>query len=171
MDDGRIRAAASAAYDRTVSERDLQPSLRVEQQEPFRWAGVPLVDYKEQDGTFRSVTRQTLTDAEHGQGVSLRYFEVGPGGHTTLEHHEHTHIVIPIRGSGSALVVDRVVPLALHDVVFVPAWGWHQFRASDDEALGFLCSVTTERDRPVKPDVDQLRALRSDPAVAAFLRL
>lgn len=147
------------------------PSFHVAQPEPFRWHGVDLLDYKEEDGTFRSVSRQTLADADHGQGASLRYFEVGPGGWTTLEHHEHTHVVIPIRGSGSALVVDRVVPLALHDVVFVPAWGWHQFRAADDEPLGFLCSVTVERDRPVRPSDAQLAELRRDPAIADFIRV
>jgi quercetin dioxygenase-like cupin family protein len=141
------------------------------QSEPFRWEGGDLLAYKEEDGTFRSVSRQVLADAEHGQGVSLRYFEVGPGGHTTLEHHEHTHIVIPIRGAGSALVGDRVVELALHDVVFVPSWGWHQFRAADDEPLGFLCSVTVERDRPVRPDAAELAQLRSVPEVAAFIRV
>ncbi len=143
----------------------------VTQPEPYRWQGVDLLAYKEADGTFRSVTRQVLTDAEHGQGVSLRYFEVGPGGHTTLEKHEHTHVVIPIRGRGSALVVDRVVELELNDVVFVPSWGWHQFRAADDEPLGFLCSVTVERDRPVRPTADELEELRRDPALAAFLRV
>lgn len=146
------------------------PDFHVVQPEPFRWVGVDLLDYKEEDGTFRSVSRQTLADADHGQGASLRYFEVGPGGWTTLEHHAHTHVVIPIRGAGSALLVDRVVPLALHDVVFVPAWGWHQFRAAEEEPLGFLCSVTVDRDRPVRPDAEQLAALRADPAIAAFIR-
>ncbi len=146
------------------------PEFHVAQSEPFRWDGVDLLDYKEEDGTFRAVSRQTLADADHGQGLSLRYFEVAAGGWTTLEHHAHTHVVVPIRGSGSALVVDRVVPLAQHDVVFVPSWGWHQFRAADDEPLGFLCSVTVDRDRPVRPDAAQLAALRDDPAIAAFIR-
>jgi mannose-6-phosphate isomerase-like protein (cupin superfamily) len=141
------------------------------QPEPFRWDGTDVLAYKEEDGTFRSVSRQILADAEHGQGVSLRYFEVAPGGHTTLEHHEHTHVVVPIRGSGSALLGSTVVPLALHDVVFVPSWGWHQFRAADDEPLGFLCSVTVDRDRPVRPTPEQLEELRRDPAVADFIRV
>lgn len=140
------------------------------QPEPFRWEGVELLAYKENDDTFRSVTRQTLADAPHGQGTSLRYFEVGPGGHTTLEKHEHTHIVIPIRGAGTALVGDEVITLALNDLIFVPSWGWHQFRATDDEPLGFLCSVTVERDRPVRPSAEELAELRSSPAVAEFIR-
>jgi mannose-6-phosphate isomerase-like protein (cupin superfamily) len=140
------------------------------QREPFVWEGGPVLAYKDEEGTFRSVTRQVLSDAEHGQGTSLRYFEVGPGGYTTLEHHEHTHVVIPIRGSGTALVVDRIVRLALHDVVFVPSWGWHQFRAAEQEPLGFLCAVTVERDRPVLPTEEDLAALRRDPEIAAFIR-
>jgi mannose-6-phosphate isomerase-like protein (cupin superfamily) len=141
------------------------------QREPFVWAGVEVRAYKTEDGTFRDVTRQELTGDEHGQGTSLRYFEVGPGGHTTLERHEHTHVVVPIRGRGSALVVDRVVPLALHDVVFVPSWGWHQFRAAGDEALGFLCAVTVERDRPALPTGSDLAQLRRNPEIADFIRL
>lgn len=138
---------------------------------PFRWESSDLLAYKENSDTFRDVTRQVLSDASHGQGTSLRYFEVGPGGWTTLEKHEHTHVVVPIRGRGAALVVDRVVPLALHDVVFVPSWGWHQFRAADDGPLGFLCAVTVQRDRPVLPTDEELTTLRRDPEIDAFIRV
>lgn len=146
------------------------PATHRAQTEPFVWEGGDVLAYKESDGTFRSVTRQVLADAEHGQGSSLRYFEVGVGGHTTLEHHEHTHVVIPIRGTGAALIEDRVVPLALNDVVFVPSWGWHQFRNVGDEPFGFLCAVTAERDRPVRPTPEQIAAFEQDPAIAAFIR-
>src|SRR6185436_15193098 len=133
------------------------------QSAPFRWEGVELRAYKEDGETFRDVTRQELTGAEHGQGTSLRYFEVGPGGHTTLERHEHTHVVVPIRGRGSALIVDRVVSLAPHDLVFVPSWGWHQFRAEREEPFGFLCAVVVDRDRPVLPTESDLAQLRRNP--------
>lgn len=144
--------------------------LHSAQPTPFTWEGVEVLDYKEADGTFRSVSRQTLTGAEHGQGVSLRYFEVGAGGHTTLERHEHTHVVVPIRGAGACLVGDEVFELALHDVVFVPSNAWHQFRAVGDEPFGFLCSVTVERDRPVKPTAEEIAELETVPAVAEFIR-
>jgi len=62
------------------------------------------------------------------------------------------------------------VPLQQHDLVFVPAWAWHQFRASDDEPLGFECIVPLDRDRPVRPDEDQYAALTADPEVAGFVR-
>lgn len=141
------------------------------QGEPFRWEGVEALVYKENDTTFRDVTRRVLAGEDTGQGVELRYFEVGPDGHTMLEHHEHTHVVVPIRGRGRALVGADVVDLRPHDVVHVPSWTWHQFRAEEDEPLGFLCLVTARRDRPVRPTATEVAALRADPAVAAFIRL
>lgn len=146
-----------------------QPTFRP-QPEPFTWEGVEALVYKENDNTFLDVSRRVLAGAATDQGVELRYFEVGPGGHTTLEHHEHTHVVVPIRGLGRALVVDRVVDLHPHDLVFIPAWGWHQFQTVGDEPFGFLCMVTCERDRPVLPDADQLAVLASDPEIAGFIR-
>ena len=46
-----------------------------------------MLDYK-RDGSapFRDVTRQVLFD-QPSLACQLRYFEVGPGGHTTLERH------------------------------------------------------------------------------------
>lgn len=146
-------------------------ALHRAQPEPYRWEGVDELVYKEHDTTFHGVTRRVLFDAEHGQGVQVRYFEIAPGGHTTLEHHAHTHQVVVLRGSGAALVADRIVPLARHDLVFVPSWAWHQFRATGDEPLGIECIVTVERDRPVRPGPEDLVTLRADPAVADFIRL
>lgn len=140
------------------------------QPEPFRWEGVAELVYKEHDTTFRGVTRRVLFGAGDGQGVEVRYFEVAPGGWSTLEHHAHTHQVIVLRGSGACLVQDRVIPLQQHDLVFVPAWAWHQFRATGDEPLGFQCIVPLDRDRPVLPDAEEFAALTADPEVAAFIR-
>lgn len=137
---------------------------------PYRWDGVDELVYKEHDTTFRGVTRRVLFDAEHGQGVQTRYFEVAPGGWTTLERHEHTHQVVVLRGAGGALVGDRVVPITVHDLVFVPTWTWHQFRPTGDVPLGILCTVVLDRDRPVLPTDAEFAALAGDPDVAAFIR-
>jgi quercetin dioxygenase-like cupin family protein len=100
----------------------------------------------------------------------LRYFEVEPGGHSTLERHQHVHGVMVINGRGSCLVGDTVHRLGHHDLVTVPAMTWHQFRAADDEPLGFLCLVDVERDRPQLPTDEDLAELRRHPVVAEFLR-
>ena len=56
-----------------------------------------------------------------------------------------------------------------YDLVNIPSWTWHQFRATRGEPLGFLCMVNAERDKPQLPSPDELRQLRSDRRVAAFL--
>jgi len=99
----------------------------------------------------------------------LRYFEIQPGGYTTLERHQHMHAVMILRGAGRALVGGTVHAVKPHDLVTVPPWTWHQFRASSDEKLGFLCLVDATRDRPQLPTPAELAALRADPEVAGFL--
>jgi quercetin dioxygenase-like cupin family protein len=134
-----------------------------------RWSGVDVIEYKAQGSApFRDVTRQVLFD-DPALASQLRYFEVAPGGHTTLERHEHAHAVIVHHGRGRCLVGDRVYELGLHDLVHIPALTWHQFRAADDAPLGFLCMVNAERDRPQIPNADELESLRRDPAIAAFI--
>jgi quercetin dioxygenase-like cupin family protein len=144
--------------------------LHVGQPEAFRWEDVDELAYKENGAIFKSVTRRVLFDGDTGQGVQVRYFEVGPGGHTTLEKHEHTHNVIPIRGVGRCLVGIRVFDLAINDLVHVPSWDWHQFRNVGDEPFGFICMVTVDRDRPTLPTEGELAELRSIPEVAEFIR-
>jgi len=117
----------------------------------FRWDGVELLRYK-QDGSapFKDITRQVLF-AQPDQACQLRYFEVAPGGWTTLERHEHVHNVMVLRGRGRCRIGDEEHDLQLHDLVCVPPMTWHQFHAAADEPLGFLCLVSRERDRPQLP--------------------
>lgn len=55
------------------------------------------------------------------------------------------------------------------DLITIPGWTWHQFRAAADAPLGFLCLVDSARDRPVLPAPEDIAALRAHPQVAAFL--
>jgi quercetin dioxygenase-like cupin family protein len=135
----------------------------------FRWAGVELRCYKAEGAApYREVTRQTLFRRPDLAG-ELRYFEVAPGGHSTLERHRHTHAVMVLRGEGEVLVGAAVHPVGVHDLVTVPPSTWHQFRAAAHAPLGFLCMVDAERDRPELPGADDLERLRASPAAAAFL--
>lgn len=124
----------------------------------FHWDGVEVLRYK-QDGAapFRDVTRQVLFE-DAGLPVQLRYFEVAPGGYTTLERHEHVHAVMVIRGHGRCLVGDRAYDIAEKDLVSVPPMTWHQFHAAADAPLGFLCLVASERDRPQLPAAAEAEA-------------
>lgn len=135
----------------------------------WRWEGVAHLPYKE-DGAvpFKSVTRQVLFH-EPDMGCELRYFEVAPAGYSTLERHEHAHAVLILRGSGEAMVGNAVRKVATNDLVSIPPWAWHQFRATNGEPLGFLCMVNTLRDKPQLPTEAEREALRANPDVAAFL--
>jgi quercetin dioxygenase-like cupin family protein len=135
----------------------------------FHWEGVDTLRYKDEGSApFRDVTRQVLFE-EAADGAQWRYFEVAPGGWSTLERHEHTHAVMVLRGCGRCLVGEGVYDISERDLVEVPPMTWHQFRAAPDAPLGFLCLVSSERDRPRLPDAAALAQLRRLPQVAAFL--
>lgn len=152
-----------------ASSNTSQPSVR--KQSDFRWDGVELLPYKEDGTIFKSVTRQVMFHGGHDLPVELRYFEVGPEGHSTLERHEHAHLVVINRGSGQVLVKDEIFEVGPNDVVHIPPMTWHQFRATHREPLGFLCVVSTERDRPQRPGPEDLEILKSNPEVAEFIRV
>ena len=136
----------------------------------YRWEGVAELPYKEDDrALFRSVTRQVLFSDPVMAG-ELRYFEVAPGGFSTLERHAHMHAVLVLRGRGHCLVGDEVKQIELRDLVTVPSMTWHQFRATAAEPLGFLCMVNATRDKPQRPSEKDLALLRSNAKIAAFLR-
>jgi quercetin dioxygenase-like cupin family protein len=149
----------------------LEPICRFEPE--FTWQGVPILAYKE-DGalppSFHGVTRQVLFEGDQRLPCQLRYFEISEGGHSTLERHQHIHIVVVLRGAGRALVGDRIVELAPFDVVRIAPRTWHQFRAAVGAAFGFLCLVNIERDRPERPDATALEELRANALVAEFIR-
>jgi quercetin dioxygenase-like cupin family protein len=143
----------------------------IAQTSPFRWEGVPVLAYKDDEGThFKSVTRQVLFDDGEHHDSQLRYFEIAPGGHSTLERHHHAHSVMVLRGQGQALVGRDIHTLGTNDLLHVPPMTWHQFRAAPDLPLGFLCLVRRERDKPQRPNADDIAALRADPHVGSFIR-
>lgn len=136
----------------------------------FTWQGVDVLPYKEDNSPFRSITRQVLFRGTDDLNFEFRYFEIGPGGHSTLERHQHQHAVMVLRGRGRVLVRDEVSPIGEQDVVHIAPLTWHQFRADEDSPLGFLCIVCVDRDRPQLPTAEDLAMLRSNPVVGEFIR-
>lgn len=135
----------------------------------YRWEGVEARLYKQEPGTFfHAISRHVLFD-EPSLDCELRYFEMAPGGYSSLERHQHTHAVMILRGRGHCLLGAAVYPVAAFDILTLPAWTWHQFRATRGEPFGFLCMVNRTRDRPCLPTPSELAAMRSVPEIAAFL--
>ncbi len=127
----------------------------------FSWADVERLRYKEEGSApFRDITRQVLF-AQPDQACELRYFEIAPGGYSTLERHRHTHAVLILRGRGTVRIGVETHPIGENDLVTIDRLTWHQFTAADDCALGFLCMVSKVRDRPQLPGMSEASALSS----------
>lgn len=136
----------------------------------FRWDNVPLLAYKEEGSHFKDISRQVLFEGLADVSCQLRYFEIAPGGYSTLEHHQHVHLVVILRGEGDVLIGEEIQHVREHDILVIPSATWHQFRATSVNAFGFLCMVNTYRDRPTRPSGDDLQLLRQQPEIAAFIR-
>jgi ribulose-bisphosphate carboxylase large chain len=118
----------------------------------FRWTGVELEPYKvaaSGSGDFRGASRQVLV-GKRGERVAfhLRYFELEPGGFTSLERHRHSHVVIGVRGRGRVRVGNRTMTLKPMDTIYIGSEKVHQLRATGREPFGFFCIVDARRDRP-----------------------
>jgi ribulose-bisphosphate carboxylase large chain len=121
----------------------------------FTWQEVALEAYKETTETWKAITRRELCGKRgESQKFQVRYFEIAPGGYSSLEKHEHEHVVIPLRGHGEVQFGCSIYRISLGDVAYVAPNDPHQFRNSDDaeEPFGFLCIVNAERDVSVAVD-------------------
>ncbi len=132
----------------------------------FRWHDVERKNYKTEGTHFKGITRQTLLGENEGEqdlNFITRYFEIQPGGYSSLEKHEHPHSVVMLRGRGRVILGERVEEVAPFDCVYVSPGTLHQFHALGDEPLGFLCVVDRARDRPQLPSAEELAALMKNP--------
>ena len=119
----------------------------------FQWSNRESTPYKDAaDLAFKAVRRVELV-GKFGEQTrcDLRYFEVAPGGFTSLEKHLHTHIVIGARGTGLLTMGNRRIVVEPMDVVYLQPLEVHQLHNETREPFGFLCIVDHERDRPMKP--------------------
>jgi len=113
--------------------------------ENFKWDSVDTLVYKQDGSPFKDVTRQVLYDGAYDIPCQFRYFECLPGGYSTLEYHEHTHMVMIGRGKG------------------------HQFRANKGDYIGFFCLVNKDRDKVKLLNDEQMETLRQNPKIKEFL--
>ena len=119
--------------------------------EGFTYPEVAVQTYKDEPGTWVSVTRRELFP-ESNTGFETRYFEIGPGGYTSFEKHVHEHCVVVLRGSGRVRLGDDWREVSLGDTVLVESLMPHQFQNPSLEPFGILCIVDRERDRPTLLD-------------------
>lgn len=123
----------------------------------FEWSGRPSSAYKNardlaQPLAFKGVRRVELV-GKFGERsrTDLRYFEIEPGGYSSLEKHLHAHIVIGARGRGVLVLGSRRETLSPMDVACIDPLEPHQLRNESSEPFGFFCIVDHDRDRPASP--------------------
>lgn len=141
----------------------------------FSWQGVTPTTYADEhtDSGGRSwlhTARHIIKGREGGGLFDVRYFELSPGGFTSLECHEHIHSVICVRGEGYAIVGQDLHEVGEFDHILVPPNTAHQFVNSGAQAFGFLCIVDSDRDRPRALTTQELNALQANPAIAAKIK-
>lgn len=135
----------------------------------YDWTGVPCLQYKEDNSPFKAVSRRVLFDGALDIPCQFRYFEVAPGGYSTLEHHEHTHMVMIFRGKGQCLLGKTVLDVKMGDFIEIPSHVVHQFRANKGDYIGFLCLVNQDRDKVTVVSEAEIEVLKGNAAVKAFL--
>lgn len=143
----------------------------------FSWDGVSPQMYKLGGGSalgtgWRDVLRHTLVGgAGEPMTFQLRYFEIAPGGYSSLEKHTHVHSVVVLRGKGHIVVGHEVFQVEPFDLIHVPSGTPHQFVSTGGEPFGFLCPVDADRDPPQALTEEELHDLMTDPRVREAIRL
>ncbi len=141
----------------------------------FEWDGIEKIDYKPAKGegpvTFNQTSRQNLVEKGANIDFDLRYFECATGGFTTLEKHDHVHVVVIMRGRGKAIVNNEIFDVEPMDMVVIPSRAAHQLINSEDEPFGFFCTVDAIRDKFVTLTKEEIDNLRSNPEIAKSIKV
>ena len=104
----------------------------------------PMSDVR-MDGVAGARMAVMVGRADGAPHFALRQFSVEPGGHTPRHAHDYEHEVFVVAGEGTVLLEGAERPVRGGDVVYVPANGEHQFRATGEGPLRFLCVVPVEQ--------------------------
>lgn len=140
-----------------MAEDKRTPAGRIHRHRPpGRWSGVKTERYKPRGGSWASIVRRVIV-GNKGEAAKfhLRYFEIAPGGFSSLERHRHEHVVIAVRGSGKVRMGKKRYSLGFLDTIYIGPDTVHQLSnpPDADEPFGFFCIVDARRDTPklVKP--------------------
>lgn len=114
-----------------------------------RWSGIKSQPYKTKEGNWSLIERFPLISSPDAK-FEVRYFEISKGGKSSLEYHQHVHVIICIRGKGKIKVDNRNYTLNYLDIAYVAPNQVHQLFNPNGEPFGFLCIVDRDRDRPIE---------------------
>lgn len=114
-----------------------------------KWQGISEIPYKTIGKNWRLIKRFPLFKSEHAK-FEVRYFEINSGGTSSLEYHNHIHVVICIKGKGRIKLGNKTKILNYLDIAYIAPNEIHQLSNPYKEPFGFVCIVDAERDRPIE---------------------
>ncbi len=95
----------------------------------------------EMEGARNTKVRWLIGQPEGAPNFAMRQFEIDPGGHTPLHHHDYEHEIYVLEGTGVAQEGEQTHPLKAGDVVYVQPNDVHQFRNTGTSPLKMLCLI------------------------------
>ncbi|MCS7215572.1 MAG: cupin domain-containing protein [Thermodesulfovibrio sp.] len=114
-----------------------------------KWKGIKKIPYKDKAGNWTLIDRFPLISSSSIK-FEIRYFEISEGGRSSLEYHEHAHVVICLKGKGKIRLGNKFYILKHLDIAYIAPNEVHQLINPFKEPFGFLCIVDRERDRPIE---------------------
>lgn len=115
----------------------------------FKWRGIKDEPYKAVGPGWAKIVRRVLIGA-HNESTKfhVRYFEIFPGGNSSLERHRHEHVVICVRGEGVVQTGRSKKKIGFMDTFYISPDTIHRLTNPFERPFGFLCIVNAKRDRP-----------------------
>jgi quercetin dioxygenase-like cupin family protein len=106
----------------------------------FIWENVVGEDLTD-EGLINICKHVVIGDSEKAPHFYMRYFHVGPNGHSRLERHPQEHEVIVLLGQGQVRIADQVTHVKPFDIIFIAGNELHQFINPGDSPFGFICVI------------------------------
>lgn len=140
--------------------------------ENFIWSGIETEKYKKEGTNFAKILRNNIIGS-HGESClfHLRYFEIEKNGYSSMEKHEHEHVIICVRGKGTAIVGCSIISLEFLDILYIAPNQPHQLINENDEPFGFFCIVNSKRDKPKELSKFELDKLRENSIIKNVIRI
>lgn len=113
------------------------------------WHDIKKIPYKEISSSWALIEKFPLV-ASDSIKFEVRYFEIAPGGYSSLEYHNHAHVVICLKGKGKIRLGKTHKVLKYLDIAYIAPNEIHQLYNPFREPFGFICIVDAERDRPIE---------------------
>ncbi len=96
------------------------------------------------DGVQDAVRQLLIGKADGAPNFSLRVFTLQPGGYTPHHAHPFEHVNYILEGEGTMMSDEGPRKISKGDYLLILPNERHQFRNTGDEALQFICLVTSD---------------------------